>query len=121
VSNQRILVVDDDPKVVKFVKEYLEARGYYIHTAGNGWDALNIVKTESPDLVILDVMLPGIDGFEVCRQVKEFSTIPIIMISARDSIEDKRHGLSLGACDYITKPFDVAELMVRIGTVLNYN
>ena len=73
ISKARILVVDDDPKVVKFVQENLEARGYDIHTAGNGSDALNIIKTESPDLVTLDIMLPGIDGFEVCRLVREFS------------------------------------------------
>jgi len=121
MRNQRILVVDDDPKVVKFIQKNLEAKGYELLTAGAASEALNTIRTKLPDLVILDLMLPSIDGFEICRLVREFSQVPIIILSARGDTGDKVRSLSLGADDYITKPFDIAVLMARIGIVLKDN
>lgn len=118
---QRILIVDDDPNVVKFVRVNLEAEGYDLLAARSGSEALNIIRTKSPDLVILDLMLPGMDGFEVCRLVREFTQVPIIILSARGDTGDKVRSLSLGADDYITKPFDIAELIARIKAIFGRN
>jgi two-component system KDP operon response regulator KdpE len=121
MKRQRILVVDDDPKIVKFIKTNLEARDYELFIARGGSEALNISREESPDLVILDIMLPGIDGFEVCNQIRTRSQVPIIMLSARGDTRDKIQCLSVGADDYVTKPFDIAELVARIRAVLRRN
>jgi DNA-binding response OmpR family regulator len=121
MQHQQILIVDDDPKVVKIIKENLEARGYELLAAGNGPDALNTIKTKPPDLVILDIVLPGIDGFEVCRMIRGFSKVPIIMLTALGNAGAKIRGLSLGADDYITKPFDINILMARIKAILSLN
>jgi two-component system KDP operon response regulator KdpE len=121
MKQQRILLIDDDPKIVKFVKTNLEARDYELLIARGGLEALQIFREESPDLVILDIMLPGIDGFEVCTEIRNQSQVPIIMLSARGDTRDKVQCLSAGADDYVTKPFDIAELVARIRTILRRN
>lgn len=114
----RILVVDDELSIVKFLRANLEARGYAVFTALDGAEALKIIEMELPDLVILDIMMPKMDGFEVCRRVREWSQVPIIMLSARGDEKDKVKCLDLGADDYITKPFGASELIARVGAVL---
>jgi len=113
----RILIIDDDPAILRFLKANLEARDYETLIAVDGAEAFQVIERELPDLVILDIMLPKIDGFEVCRRLREWSQIPIIMLSAKGDVEDKVRCLNLGADDYITKPFGVEELMARIKAV----
>src|SRR3990170_5582063 len=104
-----ILVVDDEPRLVRFVRTELESDGYRVSTAGEGQAALRVLEREDVDLIILDIMLPGMDGFEVCRRVREFSTVPIVMLTAKGGEDDKVRGLELGADDYLTKPFGSRE------------
>lgn len=113
----RILIVDDDPAILKFIRVNLEARGYEVLLAADGEQAINIIKTEAPDLILLDIMMPKIDGFEVCRRIREWSRIPIIILSAREGEMDKVKCLDCGADDYLTKPFPLKELLVRIKAV----
>ncbi len=114
----RILIVDDDPLVLKFVRANLQSMDYEIFAAMDGVEALHIVEKELPDLVILDIMMPKMDGFEVCRRLREWSQTPIIMLTARDDVEDKVKCLNLGADDYITKPFGINILIARVRAVL---
>ncbi len=114
----RVLVVDDDPRYVQLVRVNMEASGYLVLTAGDGASALRLAETETPDLVILDVMLPEMDGSEVCRRIREFSQVPIIMLTARGEQSQKVEGLRAGADDYVTKPFGVEELLARVEAVL---
>jgi two-component system KDP operon response regulator KdpE len=113
-----ILVVDDELSIVKFLRANLESRGYEVLAAMNGAEALKTFEMELPDLVILDIMMPKMDGFEVCRRLREWSQVPIVMLSARGDESDKVKCLDLGADDYITKPFGASELIARIGAVL---
>ena len=113
-----ILVVDDDVQLLKIVTHNLEAEGYQVLAVRDGVQALEAIEREAPDLVLLDVMLPRMDGFEVCQRAREFSAIPIIMITARGRGQDKVKGLDLGADDYLTKPFRVDELLARVRAVL---
>jgi DNA-binding response OmpR family regulator len=113
-----ILVVDDEPHVVRLVKANLEPSGYKILTATDGQQALQVVQDESPDLVILDIMLPKMDGYEVCRRIREFSPVPVVMLTARSAEVDLVHGFDVGADDYMTKPFAANELLVRVRAVL---
>ena len=113
-----VLVVDDEPHVVRLVKANLEPSGYKILTATDGEQALRAVQNESPDLVILDIMLPKMDGYEVCRRIREFSPVPVIMLTARSAELDLVHGFDVGADDYLTKPFAANELLVRVRAVL---
>jgi DNA-binding response OmpR family regulator len=113
-----ILVIDDEPHVLKLVKANLESSGYKVLTAQDGEQALSLVETQSPDLVILDLMLPKMDGYAVCRQIREFSAVPVIMLTARSAQVDLVHGFEVGADDYLTKPFSVTELLVRVQAVL---
>ncbi len=105
MKKTRILVVDDELNIVKFLRANLEAKNYEVLAAMDGAEALQTFEMELPDLVILDIMMPKIDGFEVCRRLREWSQIPIIMLSARGDESDKVKCLDLGADDYITKPF----------------
>jgi DNA-binding response OmpR family regulator len=115
----RILVVDDDDKTVASVRLYLEHAGFEVATAGDGPSALKMARaTPAPDLVVLDLMLPGLDGMEVCRRLREESAVPIIMLTARSSEEDRLVGLDLGADDYVVKPFSPRELAARVRAVL---
>ena len=116
--NERILVVDDEPKIVKLAPDYLEQSGYGVLTAVNGPQALAAARADKPDLVVLDLNLPGMDGLDVCRQLRRESDVPIIMLTARIEETDRLIGLELGADDYITKPFDVNVLLARVKAVL---
>ncbi len=115
---KRILIVDDEVSILKFLRSNLEDRGYAVISASNGEEALNTIERELPDLIVLDVMMPKMDGFEVCRRLREWSQIPIIMLSARGDEKDKVKCLDLGADDYIVKPFGASELMARVSAVL---
>jgi DNA-binding response OmpR family regulator len=113
-----ILVVDDAPSIQKFIKANLEARGYRVVMAGDGKEALNLIEEELPDLILLDIMMPKMDGFQVCKAIREWSEVPIVMLSARDSEIDKVKCLDAGADDYMTKPFALKELLSRVNAVL---
>ncbi|MEL7562628.1 response regulator transcription factor [Dehalogenimonas sp. 4OHTPN] len=118
MSKGKILVVDDEPKIVNTVRAYLEREGYEALEANNGRKAIEIFNREKPDLIILDLMLPEVDGLEVCRQIRRSSDVPIIMLTARQEDADKLIGLELGADDYVTKPFSPRELVARVKVVL---
>jgi len=118
MAGKRVLVVDDDAKTVELVKLYLNRDGYRILTAYDGIEALRLAREKHPDLIVLDLMLPGIDGFQVCRTLRDESDVPIIMLTARTTDQDKLAGLDLGADDYVTKPFSPRELAARIRAVL---
>jgi len=114
----RVLIVDDEPAIRKFVRANLEARDFETLLAADGAEAVTAIEKELPDLVILDIVMPHMDGFEVCRRVREWSQIPIVVLSARDGEMDKVKCLEMGADDYITKPFGVDELMARVKAVI---
>jgi two-component system alkaline phosphatase synthesis response regulator PhoP len=114
----RILVVDDEPKIVRLVRDYLEHAGFGVIVARDGREALMRARTEGPDLVILDLGLPGLDGLDVTRSLRHESAVPLIMLTARDSETDRVLGLELGADDYLTKPFSPRELVARVRAVL---
>ena len=114
----RILVVDDEPAIRKLLRAYLEKNGFDAMSAGDGTEALKLVEREAPDLMVLDIIMPRMDGFETCRRLREWSSIPIIMLSAKDEEQDKVKCLENGADDYITKPFGSSELVARIKAVL---
>jgi two-component system alkaline phosphatase synthesis response regulator PhoP len=118
MASRTILVVDDDVKTVELVKLYLNRDGYKVLTSYDGIDALNIARRSHPDLIVLDLMLPGCDGLEICRTLKNESDVPIIMLTARTTEDDKLKGLNLGADDYVTKPFSPRELAARVRAVL---
>ena len=115
---RRVLVVDDEPHLVRAVRMYLELQGYTVFGASSGEEALEAVREKLPDLVILDVMMPGTDGFEVLAQLRRLSNIPVIMLTARGEEDQKVHGLALGADDYVTKPFSQKELLARVQAVM---
>ncbi|WP_282695301.1 response regulator transcription factor [Streptomyces sp. CC208A] len=114
----RILVVDDDPTVAEVVTGYLERSGHAVEHAADGPDALTRAGERRPDLVVLDLMLPGLDGLEVCRRLREAGPVPVIMLTARGEEEDRITGLEVGADDYVTKPFSPRELVLRVESVL---
>ena len=118
MAGKKVLVVDDDIKTVELIKLYLDKDGYQVLTAYDGVEALRLARESSPDLVVLDLMLPDIDGLEVCRVLRNESNVPIIMLTARTTDQDKLMGLGLGADDYVTKPFSPKELVARVGAVL---
>ncbi|MBI2251462.1 MAG: response regulator transcription factor [Armatimonadetes bacterium] len=118
MSKEKILVVDDEKNIVELVKFNLEKEGYEVICAYDGFEALNLVKKEKPDLVILDIMLPGQGGLEVCRTIRKDTKIPIIMATAKGEEIDKILGLELGADDYLTKPFSPRELIARVKAIL---
>jgi DNA-binding response OmpR family regulator len=115
---QKILVVDDEQKMVKLVRAYLEGAGFQVVTASDGQQALTLFRHEQPDLIVLDLMLPGIDGLDVARTVRRSSDVPIIMLTAKAEETDRLIGLELGADDYIVKPFSPRELVARVRAVL---
>ena len=114
----RVLVVDDDPRMQSMMRRILEVDGYTVATASEGDAALEALRREPVDLIILDVMMPGADGFEVCRTVRRESGVPILMLTARDEALDKVTGLDCGADDYVVKPFDTEELLARVRALL---
>lgn len=115
---KKILVVDDEKKIVEIIRAYLEREGYQVILAYDGSTALNLARSRQPDLIVLDLMLPEISGWDVCRTLRRESEVPIIMLTARDEVTDKIVGLEMGADDYITKPFDPKELVSRVRAVL---
>lgn len=114
----KILVVDDEPNIIELAKLYLERDGYQVEGVGTGQDALSRLSSFNPDLIVLDLMLPDIDGFEVCRQIRAKSDVPILMLTARKEDIDKIVGLEMGADDYSTKPFNPRELVARVKAIL---
>ncbi len=118
MAGKRVLVVDDDAKTVELVKLYLNRDGYRVITAYDGVEALRLAQEGHPDLIVLDLMLPGIDGLEVCRTIRAESDVPIIMLTARTTEQDRLTGLDLGADDYMSKPFSPRELAARVRAVL---
>ena len=118
---RRVLVVDDEPRMVRFIRLNLEQDGFEVVEACSGMEALDRLRNAMPDLVLLDVMLPDIDGFETLRMIREFSQVPILMVTAKGEEDDRVLGLELGADDYITKPFSPRELSSRIRAVLRRN
>ncbi|MGQ9674165.1 MAG: response regulator [Chloroflexota bacterium] len=118
MAGERILVVDDEERIVKIVSAYLEREGYQVLAAYEGLTALETARREQPTLIILDLMLPGLSGLDVCRILRQESKVPIIMLTARDDDVDKIVGLELGADDYVTKPFNPKELVARVRAVL---
>src|SRR2546422_4496646 len=118
MSKPVILVVDDEPQILRVMRASLPIRGYEVITASSGEDALDELSKHVPDLVILDLVMPDTSGLEVCRRVREFSSVPIIVLSAKGSESDKVTALDLGADDYVTKPFGMDELLARVRAVL---
>jgi two-component system response regulator MprA len=113
-----ILVVDDDPKITQLLKRALSLEGYAVLTAGSGATGLEEVRANSPDLVILDVLMPGIDGIEVCRQIRTTGDTPVLLLTAKDEVADRVKGLDSGADDYVVKPFALEELLARVRVLL---
>src|SRR2546426_7563220 len=117
-STQSVLVVEDEASIASFVSLYLKNAGYEVRTASNGTDALASAQSEQPSLIVLDLMLPDIDGIEICRRLRQKSDVPILMLTARDEDVDKIIGLEVGADDYMTKPFNPRELVARVKSIL---
>lgn len=116
--NKKILIIEDNPGIQMSLTDEFEAEGYRVFIAGNGNDGLKLVKEQNPDLIILDIMLPGMDGYEVCKKLRtEGNTTPIIMLTVKNKEIDKVLGLEFGADDYVTKPFSVRELSARVKTI----
>jgi two-component system response regulator MprA len=113
-----ILVVDDDPEILSFIKRGLVFEGYKVATAMDGKEALRLARDDAPDVVILDVMLPGLDGLEVCSRLRQVSHVPILMLTAKGTVSDKVAGLDSGADDYLVKPFALDELLARVRALL---
>jgi len=118
MPKQTVLIVEDDANIAGLLRLYLEKDGFSVLTAGNGREGLTLFDKETPDLVLLDLMLPGLDGWGVCREIRTRAKTPVIMITAKTEVFDKVQGLELGADDYIGKPFDMREVMARIHAVL---
>jgi DNA-binding response OmpR family regulator len=116
--NQTILVVDDEPQIVRLVRAYLEEAGFHVVTASDGQEALYVARHEKPDLVVLDVLMPRMDGLEFTRRIRRERNVPIIMLTARAEETDRIVGLELGADDYVTKPFSPREIVARVRAVL---
>jgi two-component system alkaline phosphatase synthesis response regulator PhoP len=115
---QTVLVVEDEASIASFVSLYLKNAGYTVRTVGTGKEALAQVEAERPDLIVLDLMLPDVDGIEVCQRIRQSSEVPILMLTARDEDVDKIIGLEVGADDYMTKPFNPRELVARVKSIL---
>lgn len=113
-KNINVLVVDDEESILNFLKMGLEAEGFIVHCAQDGINAVNMARELKPDIIILDIMLPGINGYEACIEIKKFTDTPIIMLTARDDVDHRVKGLDIGADDYMSKPFSYRELVARI-------
>ena len=118
MTNARILIVDDDINICELLRLYLEKEGFEAHTVNDGLQAIDSFNSIQPDLVLLDIMLPGLDGWQICREIRKTSQTPIIMLTAKGETFDKVLGLELGADDYITKPFETKEVIARVKAVL---
>jgi DNA-binding response OmpR family regulator len=118
IKKDCILVVDDDPRYVRLLKVNLEASGYTVIVAKDGQTAITLAASDAPDLILLDIMMPAVNGYMVCEKIREFSTAPIVMLTALGETEDKVKGLGLGADDYITKPVSIKEVLARVHAAL---
>nr|WP_187354091.1 response regulator transcription factor [Brevibacillus laterosporus] len=118
MSKIQVLVVDDEWNMRNLLRIYLTKEGFVIQEATNGYDALSMIKKHSFDIILLDVMMPGMDGWQVCKAIREVEKIPILMLTARSETKDKVHGLGIGADDYVTKPFEPEELLARVYSLL---
>lgn len=118
MSESRLLIVDDDPKIRRLLKSQLALRGYSVEAVGSGPEALDSVEVQIPHLILLDLSLPDMDGIAVCKNLREWSEVPVILLTANDAVDSKIAALDAGADDYLTKPFHMEELMARIRTVL---
>lgn len=118
MATEKILIVDDDANICELLRLYLEKEGFLTEVINNGLDAVNVFSKTNPDLILLDIMLPGLDGWQICREIRKTSQTPIIMLTAKGEIFDKVLGLELGADDYIVKPFEPKEVIARIKAVL---
>lgn len=118
MASEKVLIVDDDTNICELLRLYLEKEGFVTSIANDGESAITIFKQEQPDIMLLDIMLPSLDGWQVCREIRKFSDTPIIMITAKGETFDKVLGLELGADDYISKPFETKEVIARIKAVL---
>ena len=118
MAEQKVMIVDDDKNICELLRLYFEKEGFKTVIANDGQTAIDISKTEKPDLILLDIMMPGLDGWQVLREVRKYSEVPIIMLSAKGETFDKVLGLELGADDYIVKPFDSKEVVARVKAVL---
>jgi DNA-binding response OmpR family regulator len=116
--NKKVLVVEDEPSVQEVVRAYLERDGYHVYLASSGRDGLELAERVKPGLIVLDLMLPDVAGEEVCRQIRERSDVPILMLTAKASEDERVHGLAIGADDYLTKPFSPRELVARVRAIL---
>ncbi len=114
----KILVVDDEPKIRELIKKYATFEGYEIFEAGNGMEAVDICKVKDFDMIILDIMMPELDGFSACKEIRKTKDTPVLMLSARSEEYDRIHGFELGVDDYVVKPFSPKELMMRIGAII---
>ena len=117
-AKQSVLVVEDEPSIASFVGMYLKRAGFVVRVAGTGEGAIETASADPPALIVLDLMLPDLDGIDVCRRIRQRSDVPILMLSARDEDIDKIIGLEVGADDYLTKPFNPGELVARVKTIL---
>lgn len=118
MNNEKICIVDDEPKILRFISANLRSIGYDVETVESGEELLESYDLISPDLILLDIMMPGYDGFYVLKKLRKFSNVPVIMLTARSNPQDKVQGLNLGADDYLTKPFSLEELFARVKAVL---
>ena len=118
MPHQTVFIVDDDPKLTKLLKTYFDKEGFVTYLAHEGTNAVEAIKEKKPDLVILDLMLPGLDGWEICRRLRKDSDVPIIMLTARDEETDRVSGLEMGADDYVSKPFSPREVIARAKAIL---
>jgi two-component system KDP operon response regulator KdpE len=119
MSQPHVLLIDDDPALLRLLSQYLEQVGYGVSTAADGKAGLRVLYARQPDLVVLDVMMPELDGWQVCQRIREMSDVPVIMLTAKGEEADMLEGFRLGVDDYVTKPFSFAELTARIGAVLS--
>lgn len=118
MAQYSVLIVDDDVKLVQLLRTYFDKEGFIVFSANDGLDALQLVREKKPDIMILDVMLPGLDGWDICRRIRRDNDIPIIMLTARDEESDRLIGLEIGADDYVTKPFSPKEVVARARVIL---
>src|SRR5919198_2931811 len=118
MSSEKVLIVDDEEHIVELARLYLEREGYRVESVGDGSQALTRFAQLKPDLIVLDIMLPGVDGLTICKEIRKVSQVPIIMLTARDEVTDKVVGLEVGADDYLTKPFHPQELVARAKALL---
>lgn len=118
-NGKRILMVDDEAKIRSLIRKYAEFEGYEVIEATDGMEAVSLCRTQNFDIIIMDVMMPGLDGFSACREIRKFKNIPVLMLSARGEEYDRLHGFELGVDDYVVKPFSPRELMMRVNVIIS--